>query len=321
MKILFIRFSSIGDIVLTSPILRCTKKQIADATIHYATKYAYKEIVENNIYVDKVFAIQQHIGEIKQELKNENYDVVIDLHKNIRSYQITQFLKVKKTYRYSKQTFKRWLLITFKINLLNNHIVDRYFDAVKKLNVINDGNGLDFFIPEDKDIKYAHLPFTHLAGYAVIVVGAKHYTKEIPTPKLAELCANIPIPIILIGGENDMAIAHQLTAIDSFKILNACGRYGITASASIIKKAKFVITADTGMMHIAAAFQKKIISIWGSTHQSLGFTPYQNANNTIIIENQELKCRPCHKHGQSKCPKKHFKCMLDLDIQKILQII
>lgn len=321
MKILIIRFSSIGDIVLTSPIIRCLKKQIINAEIHYLTKNVYKEIIDNNIYVDKTYSIINNIDEVKQQLKDENYDIVIDLHKNIRSIQISKFLKVKKTYTYNKQSIKRWLLTSLKINLLNNHVVDRYFGAVKKLNVINDGNGLDFFIPEELEIKPSNLPFTHIAGYAVIVVGAKHFTKTIPNNHLKELCMQIKIPIILIGGKDEFEIGRQLAEIDDFKIFNACGKYSITQSASIIKRAKYIITPDTGMMHIASAFQKKIISVWGSTHTALGFAPYQNSNNTVVIENKELKCRPCHKHGSAKCPKKHFKCMNDLDMQKVLGVI
>ncbi len=321
MKILIIRLSSIGDIVLTTPIIRCLRNQIPNVELHYITKNMFKEIVENNKYIDKVYAFDDDFDAVLQQLKSENYDAIIDLHSNIRSYQIQRYLKVKRVFRYSKQRFKRWLQIQFKLKLLQSHIVDRYFTAVRKLNVINDGNGLDFFIPENEDINISKLPFTHIAGFVVIVVGAKHFTKKIPLAKLEELCRNIKMPIILIGGIEDAYLGTQLSSIDSFKIYNACGKYSITQSASIIKRAKAVITADTGMMHIAASFHKKIFSVWGSTEKSLGFAPYQNSNNTIIIENNQLKCRPCHKHGNASCPKKHFKCMQNLDMQKIVDII
>ena len=200
-------------------------------------------------------------------------------------------------------------------------MVDRYFTAVKKLNVINDGKGLDYFIPEKDEIPPAKLPFTHIAGYCVIVIGAKHFTKQIPKEKLEELCTKINMPIILIGGQEDAYTGTQLESIDKFKIYNACGNFNINQSASVIKKAKFVITPDTGMMHIAAAFNKRIISIFGSTDKRLGFTPYNNNANSVMIENTQLSCRPCHKHGLDKCPKDHFKCMLDLDMQKVIDVL
>lgn len=321
MKILLIRFSSIGDIVLTSPIIRCLKTQIAHVEIHYLTKNIYTEILKANPYIDKIHSIQKNTSEIIDLLKKEQYDVCIDLHNNIRSNQIKSALKIKNTYTFNKQSIKRWLLTSFKINLLNNHIIDRYFTAVKKLNVINDGKGLDYFIPEADEILIANLPFTHIAGYCVIVVGAKHFTKTIPLSKLKVLCQEIKMPIILVGGTDDYERAEQLASIDDFKIYNACGKLNINNSASIIKKAKFVITGDTGMMHIAAAFQKRIISVWGGTHKNLGYYPYQNNNNTVYIENESLSCRPCHRFGRANCPKKHFKCMNDLDMQKIIELV
>ena len=319
MKILLIRFSSIGDIVLTSPVVRCLKQQL-NCEIHYLTKENYKEIVAHNPAISKVYFIQKEVTEIIADLRNEKYDLILDLHDNLRSRQVTAALNVK-TYRYKKQRFKRFLLTQFKIDLLHNHVVDRYFTAAKKLNVINDGKGLDYFIPEKDEIIPAKLPFTHIAGYGVVVVGAKHFTKQIPLQKLEELCKAISIPIILIGGKEDVEKGELLARIDDFKIYNACGRFNINQSASVIKRAKWVITADTGMMHIAAAFNKRIITIWGGTDKRLGFSPYNNNANSVNIENTQLSCRPCHKHGLPACPKQHFKCMNDLEMQKVLAVL
>lgn len=320
MKILIIRFSSIGDIVLTSPVIRCLKNQLANTEIHYLTKNPFKQILEANPFISKIYAIENDVSEVTDALVKEHYDLIIDLHDNIRSHQVSTTLKVK-TYRYNKQRVKRFLLTQFNINLLNNHVVDRYFTAVKKLNVLNDGKGLDYFIPEKDDITPAKLPFTHIAGFCVIVIGAKHFTKQIPKEKLEELCTKISIPILLIGGVEDAYLGTQLEAIDKFKIYNACGSYNINQSASVIKRAKFVITGDTGMMHIAAAFNKRIISIWGGTEKRLGFTPYNNSANSVIIENTNLSCRPCSKHGLSECPKGHFKCMNELDMEKVIGVL
>ncbi len=321
MKILILRFSSIGDIVLTSPVIRCLKQQLPDSEIHYLTKTHYSQIVEANPSVSKIYSIESDVKEVIAPLRAEKYDVIIDLHNNIRSRQISSALQVK-TYRYNKQRFKRFLFTQFKINLLNKHVVDLYFTAVASLHVINDGKGLDYFIPEKDEVSIQQLPFTHLAGYCVIVVGAKHFTKQIPMIKLEELCSKIKIPILLMGGVDEVYLGLQLENKDPFKISSACGRYNINQAASIIKKAKFVITPDTGMMHIAAAFNKRIISIWGGTEKQLGFAPYAvNTANSVIIENNNLPCRPCHRYGLDKCPKGHFKCMLDLDIQKVIDVI
>ncbi|HQO88549.1 MAG TPA: glycosyltransferase family 9 protein [Chitinophagales bacterium] len=323
MKVLVIRFSSIGDIVLTSPVVRCLKTQLHGADIHFLTKQVFQEIPAANPHISKVYSMQQDIAEVMQELQQERYDIVVDLHDNIRSRQVCAQLKQKKNkvYRYNKQRFRRFLLTTFQWDVLHSHVVDRYFSAVKALGIINDGKGLDYFIPEQEDIPMGKLPFTHLAGYAVVVVGAQHFTKQIPLEKLQELCSKMPIPVILIGGKEDAYTGTQIEAVDNFKIYNACGKYSIHQSASIIRKAKFVVTPDTGMMHIAAAFRKRIISVWGSTEKRLGFIPYQNEANTVIIENAQLSCRPCHKHGRDACPKGHFKCMMELDMQKVIDVL
>lgn len=321
MKILIIRFSSIGDIVLTSPVIRCLKQQLPDSEIHYLTKTHYSQIIEGNPFVSKIYAIESSVKEVIGSLQSEKYDVIIDLHNNIRSRQVTSALKVK-AFRYNKQSFKRFLLTRFKLNLLHNHVVDLYFTAVAPLNVINDGKGLDYFIPEKDEVPVQQLPFTHLAGYCVIVVGAKHFTKQIPMVKLEELCSKIKIPILLLGGPDDVYLGLQLENKDHFKISSACGRYNINQSAAVIRRAKYIITPDTGMMHIAAAFNKRIISIWGGTEKRLGFTPYLVNNSTsVIIENNQLSCRPCHRYGLDKCPKGHFKCMMDLDMQKVLDVL
>lgn len=321
MKILIIRFSSIGDIVLTSPVIRCLKQQLPDSEIHYLTKTHYSQIIEGNPFVSKIYAIESSVKEVIGSLQSEKYDVIIDLHNNIRSHQVTSALKVK-AFRYNKQSFKRFLLTRFKLNLLHNHVVDRYFTAVAPLNVINDGKGLDYFIPEKDEVPVQQLPFTHLAGYCVIVVGAKHFTKQIPMVKLEELCSKIKIPILLLGGPDDVYLGLQLENKDHFKISSACGRYNINQSAAVIRRAKYIITPDTGMMHIAAAFNKRIISIWGGTEKRLGFTPYLVNNSTsVIIENNQLSCRPCHRFGLDKCPKGHFKCMMDLDMQKVVDVL
>jgi heptosyltransferase-2 len=309
-----------GDVVLTTPVIRCIQQQVPNAELHYLTKDIFAEIVSANPYVSKTYSLKKEVMEVVPALLEEQYDLIIDLHNNIRSRQVSSLLKVK-TFRYNKQSFKRFLLTQFKLDLLNNHIVDRYFTAVKQLNVINDGKGLDYFIPEAEEIPTQNLPFTHLAGFVAIVVGAKHFTKRIPKEKLEALCAGIAMPIMLIGGVEDAYLGTQLEAIDKFKIYNGCGKFSIHQSASLIKKAKAVITPDTGMMHIAAAFNKRIISIWGGTDKRLGFAPYPSNSSSVIIENVQIACRPCHRFGRETCPKGHFKCMKELDMQKVLDIL
>jgi heptosyltransferase-2 len=317
MKILILRFSSIGDIVLTSPVVRNLKKQLPDCTIHYCTKDKFKGIVENNPYVNKVHVLKDSITALVKELKQENFDLIIDLHNNIR----TRYLKLalgKKSHTFNKLNFKKWLLVNFKINKMPSiHIVDRYMNTVQPLGIQNDQLGLDYYIPSKDEIETKDLPWTHHSEYLAFAIGAQHATKKLPVSKMVELCQQVHLPIILLGDINDKLngdlIVNQLKGKKI--VFNACGLYKLNQSASIIKKATIVISHDTGLMHIASAFKKNIISIWGNTVPEFGMYPYKT--NHLIIENKSLSCRPCSKIGYKECPKGHFKCMNDLEFMEV----
>ena len=317
MKILIIRFSSIGDIVLTTPVIRCLKQQIPNAEIHFITKKGFVSLVENNKNISKIYAIADKVSEVSDALKKEKYDVVIDLHHNLRSAQVKHAAGAK-AYSFNKLNIEKWLLVNLKINKLPQaHIVDRYFEAVKQLNVTNDNFGLDYFIPAKDVIDTVSVFQLITNGYHALVVGGSYYTKQIPVNKLQEICRLSNKPIVVLGGKKDVAIGEQLEKQFNGKVFSACGNFNINQSASIIKQADKVITGDTGLMHIAAAFKKDIYSLWGNTIPAFGMYPYLTGTNSKIFEVKNLSCRPCSKLGYNKCPKEHFKCMQDIDVKEI----
>jgi ADP-heptose:LPS heptosyltransferase len=323
-KFLILRFSSIGDIVLTTPVVRCLKKQLPNCIIHYAVKNSFSNIIESNPYVDKVIVLRDYIEEIIDIAKRERYDYIIDLHHNLRTLKIKKALKKVPSKSFHKLNIQKWLLTNFKINNMPPiHIVDRYMKTVEHLNVKNDGQGLDYFIPENYKVKDSDIPTSHLAGYIGIVIGAAHKTKQVPLDKLKEICTQINHPIILLGGKEDYLEGKEIAALDNFKIYNACGKFDLHESADLVRRSKFIISNDTGLMHIAAAFKKPIISIWGNTVPSFGMTPYYGNYNIMsaIIENKSLRCRPCSKIGYDTCPKKHFKCMNQLSVEEIVTTV
>ena len=325
-KFLVIRFSSIGDIVLTSPIVRCLKKQVKDAEVHYLTKNNFSKIMLNNPFVDKVYSIQKDVSEVLPDLKKEQYDYIIDLHHNLRSLHVKTVLS-RKSFSFDKINFEKWLIVNLKINRLPPvHIVDRYFETVKTLGVENDGLGLDYFIKPDDEISIQSLPESHRKGYIAIVIGAKHFTKRFPEEKIIELCDKLNMPVILLGGSEDAERGNLISAEVGSNIYNACGKYSLDQSASLIKQSELVITNDTGLMHIAAAFKKKIISIWGNTIPEFGMSPYYPVSSfhfpfSSIVETKNLNCRPCSKIGYDKCPKGHFRCMKDLSVSDIVDSV
>lgn len=327
-KVLILRFSSIGDIVLTTPVPRCIKTQNPDIEVHYCTKKQFRSLVESNPYIDKVHLLGDNLGDLIKELKKESFDFVIDLHKNLRTKVIKMRLN-RPSSSFDKLNYEKWLLVNLKINKLPNvHIVDRYLETARPLGVKNDHLGLDYFIPDKDKVEKKWLPEGFQKDYVAFVIGATYYTKRLPVKKMIELCDRIAKPIILIGGKEDAKIGEKLVEFfkrreeseeyeeklnelgKKTKIYNACGKFNLNQSADLIKKASHVFTHDTGMMHVAAAFKKQVFSIWGNTVPQFGMYPYQT--KFTVFENNKLDCRPCSKLGYHKCPKKHFKCMNDI---------
>ena len=328
MKILIIRFSSIGDIVLTSPVIRCLKKQTG-AEIHYLTKKNFEKILLSNPYVDKVFSIEKDISEVITDLKSINYDYIIDLHKNLRSLHVKKALGVK-SFSFNKLNIEKWLMVNLKINrLTNTHIVDRNLKTIESLGVKNDGEGLDYFIPKEDEIdidiiiQKHKFPITN-SDYIAFVIGAAHATKRLPVEKIINICNGLNLPIILLGGKEDFENGELISTKSTAYVLNLCSKLNLNQSASIVKQAQLVISHDTGLMHIAAAFRKKIISVWGNTIPEFGMYPYYptSENERIfknnMVEVKGLSCRPCSKIGYNKCPKAHFKCMQMIDTEGVI---
>ena len=321
MKILVVRFSSIGDIVLTTPILRGLKEQIKDVEIHYLTKKAFLPILKHNPRIDKIFTIDKNIDEVITDLKSEKYDFIVDLHNNLR----TQTLKLKlrrPSKAFNKLNWQKWLLVKFKINRLPKlHIVDRYFSTVASLNVKNDEKPCEYFIAKAEEVdveKSFHVKPKEFVG---IAIGAQFKTKKMPKKMLIQLISKLADPVVLLGGEMDTNLANEIIeALPNCSIKNACGGFSLSESASIVKQCKRLITNDTGMMHIASCFAVPISSVWGNTVPDLGMYPYypNNKDNYSVHEVKGLSCRPCSKIGFQECPKKHFDCMMKQNVDEIV---
>jgi heptosyltransferase-2 len=308
------------------------KQQVPDAEVHFLVKDQFRSVVEYNPYIDKLHVLAHSRELMIEELKTEEYDYIIDLHNNTKTLRVKKALSAhrapwagsrgkKKSFSFYKLNIQKYFLTAFKINTLPKvHIVERYMATVKSFGVKNDGAGLDYFIGPH-EIKKEDIPASHAAGYIGCVIGAAHGTKRWPLHKWKEFCSAMQHPIILLGGPEDAANGQEIASIDPVKIYNACGKFKLNESADIVRKAKLVITNDTGLMHIAAAFKRPIISLWGNTVPSFGMTPYYGDApvSDVIMQTNKLWCRPCSKIGYEKCPLGHFKCMEKISVQDVLQ--
>lgn len=311
MKILVARFSSIGDIVLTSPIVRCIYQQIPNAEIHFITKKSFENIVATNPFIHKTWAIEKSIDELIPQLKAEKFDFLVDLHNNIRTKNLIRKLGVPSA-SFPKLNIEKWLLVNFKKSMKTNvHVIERYFKAVEKLHVVNDKLPCDFFIQSGDEIDVTVFGVED-KKFVAFAIGAQFATKRMPISKMIEVMEQIQFPVVLAGGPMDNEIAENIIkALPNQQIVNACGKFSLQQSASIVKQSAVLLTHDTGLMHIASAFQIPIVSVWGNTVPELGMYPYypQNEKEFSIHEVANLNCRPCSKIGFKSCPKKHFNCM------------
>lgn len=291
--------------------------------IHFLVKKNFASIVSSNPHIDKVFEFDNDFFDTISNLKKEEYDYIIDLQKNFKSFKIKQALGIKSS-SFNKLNIEKWLYVNFKINRLPSvHIVDRYMEAISALDIRNDGLGLEYFIPDKDVINIDSINAGKFKDYVALVIGAAHETKKMPIHLWKQLVEGMHFPYVVLGGKDDFENGEVLTNVDPKRSFNACGKFNLHQSASFVRQAVMVITHDTGLMHIAAAFKKPIISIWGNTVPEFGMYPYYGNQNTdqIVFQNNNLSCRPCSKIGHEKCPQRHFKCMEDQKTNEIISAL
>lgn len=310
-KVLVIRFSSIGDLVLTTPVLRALHRQLG-AEVHLLTKPSFAGLMAPNPHIARIHTVRPERHGLIGELRAERFDLVVDLHKNLRSLRFRLALG-RPAIAFDKLNLAKWLRVRLNVDILPPlHLVDRYFRALEPLGLVDDGEGLDHFIPAEAEVDPDEWLGVNHAPYAVAVLGAAHATKRIPPEKMAEILGVLPLPVLLVGGPEEREIGEALCRPPNPQPrVNLAGRLSLHQSASVIRQAAVVLSPDTGMMHIAAALRRPIVSVWGNTIPAFGMYPFypRGMRPEQRFEVQGLSCRPCSKLGAPSCPKGHFRCM------------
>jgi lipopolysaccharide heptosyltransferase II len=326
-KILIIRFSSLGDIILTTPLLHILKKKCPDCQIDFLTKEAYAEVLKNNPNVSNTITATNELPfselkSIKKRLKD--YDVIIDLHNNLRTFYLKLF-SGKKKFTFKKYTFRKRILVRFKINLLKNipPVIDRYLLTIEDFVNVHHELGKqvpEIFIDENAKKKVGDLfkefKIDTNKKLICIVPSSKHFTKTFPPDLYAEFIDRFDkgkYNFVLIGTGNDIHNIDIIKTGTGENVYNLYERLGLIELAELMKRCEVVITGDTGPMHIAEAVGTPIIMIAGSSVKEFGF--YPQSKNAEILEVNNLKCRPCSHIGRNECPLEHFKCMREIQLQ------
>jgi heptosyltransferase-2 len=307
-NILIIRLSSLGDVILTTPLIRSLKKVYPEKQIDFVVREQYQDVLRYNPHLNNVFTLDKDndYARLFDKIGSDNYDLIIDLHNNVRSRVISGKIGAK-TVRYKKPYLKRGLLVNTKINLLKDakKIPERYAGALNES--ILDKEGPEIHLPQNSST------ILDDSGYYIgICPGSKHFTKMYPIDYISDLITMLQddgFRIVLFGGTDDKVICDQIKGSGA-EIVNLCNDNDLLQTAAEMKKCKLVICNDSGLMHAATAVNIPVAAIFGSTVRELGFTPYNSEH--ILIENNNIGCRPCSHIGRNACPKKHFKCMLEL---------
>ncbi len=316
-KILVIRFNSIGDIVLSSPVIKILNEE--GHQVHFLIKQRYHNFVKYNPHIERIWTLNDSLKELITDLEGENFDLIVDLHNNYRSFKVKQALNVK-SYSFKKDHLKYWMFFQLGIDKIDRRpIVHKFLETIKPIINHERIEAPEFYYPVPSEEIMSDLP----ERYIVIVVGAGFKTKLIPENLIKEIIKGLNISVVLLGGTEDEERGRRISMLDTKDVWNFCGKKDIIESAQIIEKAELVVSGDTGLMHIAAALNRPLIALFGSTDPTLGYAPYgfDRSKKIVIIQNEDLSCRPCTKQGRKICPKGHYKCMLDLNSSQIIEKI
>lgn len=308
-KILVVRLSSLGDILLTTPLLRALKNCNPNLQIDFLLRQEYKDLLKLNSNLHELFLFTRNDFEnlnLINKLKEKRYDLVIDLQNNLRSRSIISKLKGEKV-KFDKKSFQKILLVKTKINLLKDAppIPVRYASVIEGLQL--DSSGLDLFT--DKVPSAAIKSKQHLVG---ICPGARHFTKRWPVEyyiQLGRFLIQNNFNVVLFGGKIDSEICKKIS-IEIPEALNLQNNDDILQTAADMKFCSVVVCNDSGLMHTASAVGVKVLTIFGSSVKEFGFVPYNC--KSLLLENNSLSCRPCSHIGRESCPEKHFSCMKEL---------
>lgn len=334
-KILIIRLSSIGDVLLTTPLIRALKTRFPDSKIDFVIKEKFKELVLYHPYLNTIYTYQKKesqnsLKEIKRRIKAQKYDIIFDIHKNFRSLYLRSGSRAGKIFKFKKFILKRWLFVHFKIDLYKKIIpvCQRYIDSGKKLGLEYDEQGPDIFIPDSIRDRIDQQWDRTLNSKDDLIIGiapgaslkTKRWHVEGFRTVIDNLLETFPqARILLFGDKNDQEITAQLMSDGNHRIFDMAGKYTLPETAALMDYCDLIISNDSGLMHLASALKKKVVAIFGSTTEHLGFFPCNK--EAIVIQNNTLKCRPCSHVGRRECPKKHFKCMLDIPAADVLKAV
>lgn len=310
-----IRLSSIGDIILTTPVLEALRSRYPDAQIDFLVMDRFKDAMQGVPWIDNLILFPKASykglhGLIRfgKQLSQTHYDVVIDLHAKIRSIIIARQLKTR-VLRYRKRAWWKSILVPLRLTTyhVDDTIVRNYFRPLSKLDVYYTREKLYFhFEPSD-------LEAVQITGdFVVLAPGAANQTKKWLPEYFGRLGHLIQKPVVIVGGKEEFEAFEEIRRIIGSSCKNMAGKLSLKESGALISRAQYVVTNDSGPFHIARGVNSKVFVIFGPTDPKM----FTYDDNTVLLYN-DLDCSPCSLHGDEKCPQGHFRCMKELTPEKV----
>lgn len=332
-KILIIRLSSLGDIVLITPVIRAVKHKFPQTEVYFLTKSIYSPLLKGNLHLSGIIELKDKdtsgLLSTLRKVRELNFDLVIDLHSNLRSFFLKNFSKAKLKLKYNKKWFNRFLMVHFKgIEVSSVHTVDSYLNCLERLDIYSFDRMPELYLDEESQ-KFADQLLKNLSQDEILVgvaPGAKWENKRWGEGNFTEAIRvvnnRIKAKFVLIGGKEDEELIKGLKNLT--KDINFIEAIGLSFPqlSGIISRCQVILTNDSGPMHMAVALKVPVVAIFGPTHPKLGFFPLGEKD---VIFCADVECSPCSLHGKKRCYKKSKICMEQISPEmvtdKVIEII
>lgn len=325
-KILVLRLSSLGDVVLITPALRALHQRFPKARIHVATRTEYVPLIRPSVWVDSAQALERK-GEkgfvtYLKGIRKEGYDLVVDLHATLRSRMIAQASGAGKVLRYRKAALGRRALVAFKAKgaVRAKHVVDRYLECLLPFGIEKPSRQPEIVL-ETREKTFGREFLGEGSPFIALVPGAKHATKRWLKDGFVEVGKRLwqedQIGTVVLGSDEEKALVREVVQNIGGGAKQACG-LGLRQMASVLASCKVVVTNDSGPMHLATAVCTPVVALFGPTVGAFGFFPLGERN---VVLDRDLACRPCSLHGTERCPEGHFKCMKEIAPEEVIRAV
>lgn len=327
LRVLAIRFSSIGDILLTTPLLRAVRTRYPEAHLAFLTKEPFAPLLSDNPRLNDLITLgpDESLGRLAGRLRAGQFTHVLDLQGSLRTRGLRLLVPARWS-GYRNHRLAREILIRTKRNRYPRDlpVPERYFDAVSKLDVHPDGNPPEFFLHENAGVEanaWLGSGLRDAVPLVAVAPGAAHRTKRWPVDYWRNLVGRLTareFNVVVVGGTEDRAIADEVALAGGARAVNAAGRFGLQGTGAIIAASRLLVSGDTGVMHMATGVNTPVIALFGPTVRAFGFFP--QSRHAVVLE-RDLDCRPCTAWGTERCPLGHHRCLRDIAAEEVEEVV